>query len=107
VASAVTTGNGEFNVGGAPSGRYALTATAPGHLPASQEIELNARLSLVNQAGAEVAAAATDAGGQYFFSNVLSGHYTIVASGYRPRVAALPAGDGRPRQADITLARPE
>jgi Carboxypeptidase regulatory-like domain len=66
-----------------------------------------AQLSLANEAGAEVATAAADAGGRFVFGDVPSGRYTLVASGYRPGVAALPAGDARTRQADITLARPE
>jgi hypothetical protein len=41
VASAVTSGDGAFSVQGAPAGTYALTATASGHLPASQQVQLN------------------------------------------------------------------
>jgi MFS family permease len=43
VASAVTGGDGGFSVSGAAAGTYAITATAPGHLPASQEIDMNGR----------------------------------------------------------------
>jgi hypothetical protein len=38
---------------------------------------------------------------------VTPGRFTLVACGYRPGVAALPAGVGHQRQADITLAQPE
>jgi hypothetical protein len=38
---------------------------------------------------------------------VPSGRYTLVAAGYRPGVATLPAGNGRARQADITLTLSE
>ena len=54
-----------------------------------------------------VVAAAADAHGRFTLSDVPSGRYTLVASGYRPGVASLAAGNGRTRQADITLARPE
>ena len=61
----------------------------------------------MNEAGAEVAAAATDTGGRFVFGDVPSGRHTLVACGYRPGVATLPAGHGHLRQADITLAQPE
>lgn len=66
-----------------------------------------ARLALVNDAGAEVAASTADADGHFLFSDVPSGRYTLIASGYRPGVATLRAGDDRTRQADITLAAPQ
>jgi len=85
------------------SGRVAGTVlTTDGDRPFA-----GAQLSLVNEAGAEVATAAADTGGQFVFGDVPSGRYTLVASGYRPGVAALPAASTRARQADITLARPE
>ena len=85
------------------SGRVAGTVlTTDGDRPFA-----GARLSLVNEAGAEVATAAADTGGQFVLGGVPSGRYSLVASGYRPGVAALPAASTRARQADITLARPE
>ena len=85
------------------SGRVAgMVLTTDGDRPFA-----GAQLSLVNEAGAEVATAAADTGGQFVFGDVPSGRYTLVASGYRPGVAALPAASTRARQADITLARPE
>jgi Carboxypeptidase regulatory-like domain len=85
------------------SGRVAGTVlTADGDRPFAR-----AQLSLVNEAGTEVATAAADTGGQFAFDDVPSGRYTLVANGYRPGVAALPAASTRTRQADITLARPE
>jgi len=66
-----------------------------------------ARLSLVSESGTEVAATAAGAGGDFTFSDVPAGRYTLVASGYRPGVVALHPGEGRSQQADITLGAPE
>ncbi len=57
--------------------------------------------------GADASADLLATSGQVIFGDVPSGRYTLVAGGYRPGVAALPAGDGHRRQAGITLARPE
>jgi hypothetical protein len=85
------------------SGRVAGTVlTANGEQPFA-----GAQVTLTNEVGTEIAAAATGPDGSFTLSDVPSGRYTLVASGYRPGVAALPAGDGRTRQADITLAHPE
>ncbi len=85
------------------SGRVAGTVlTADGDRPFP-----GAHLRLVNEAGAEVAISAADTGGRFVLGDVPPGRYTLVASGYRPGMAALPAGGGSFRQADITLARPE
>ncbi len=65
-----------------------------------------ARLSLVSEAGAEVAASVADDEGRFVFAGVPSGWYTLVTSGYQPGVNVLPAGGG-PRQADIMLTRSE
>jgi hypothetical protein len=67
----------------------------------------SAQLTLTNEVGAEVAAATADAEGRFTLSDVPSGRYTLVASGYRPGVTTLPGGNARARQADITLALPE
>jgi hypothetical protein len=66
-----------------------------------------ARLSLVSESGTEVAATTADDRGDFTFSDVPSGRYTLVASGYRPGVAALSPGEARSQQADITLGLPE
>jgi Carboxypeptidase regulatory-like domain len=66
-----------------------------------------AQVTLTNEVGTEVASAAAEADGRFTLSDVPSGRYTLVASGYRPGVASLAAGNGRTRQADITLTRPE
>jgi uncharacterized protein YfaS (alpha-2-macroglobulin family) len=77
-----------------------LTADGTQPFPAAQ-------VTLTNEVGTEVASAAADADGRFTLSDVPSGRYTLVASGYRPGVASLAAGNGRTRQADITLTRPE
>jgi hypothetical protein len=77
-----------------------LTADGGQPFPAAQ-------VTLTNEVGAEVATATADAEGRFTLSDVPSGRYTLVASGYRPGVATLPAGPGRARQADVTLALPE
>lgn len=66
-----------------------------------------ARLSLVDETGSEVAATTADENGNFTFSDVPSGSYTLVASGYRPGVVALQPGDRPSQQADITLGPPE
>jgi hypothetical protein len=77
-----------------------LTADGGQPFPAAQ-------LVLANEVGAEVATATADAEGRFTLADVPSGRYTLVASGYRPGVATLPASNERARQADITLALPE
>ena len=83
------------------SGRVAGTVlTADGDEPFA-----GARVSLTNEAGTEIAAATADPDGHFALSDVPPGRYTLIASGYRPGVALLPAGNGRTRQAaDITLS---
>jgi hypothetical protein len=66
-----------------------------------------AEVTLTNEVGTEIAAATADPDGNFTLSDVPSGRYTLVAGGYRPGVATLAAGNGRTRQADITLTLPE
>jgi len=85
------------------SGRVAgAVLTADGDRPFP-----GAQLSLVSEAGAEVAASVADDEGRFVFADVPSGWYTLVTSGYQPGVTVLAAGGGGPRQADIMLTRPE
>ena len=114
VASAVTGGDGGFTVSGAAAGIYTITATAPGHLPASQEIEMNghpgtAQLALAPErevyglvrtpsgepvagipvtaataAGEIVATTTTDAHGRYRLTGLGDGEHVLVAGGHEP-----------------------
>lgn len=84
------------------SGRVTgMVLTAAGDQPFA-----GAQVTLTNEAGTEIAAATAGADGQFALSDVPSGRYTLIASGYRPGVASLPASDGRTQQADITLSLP-
>ena len=65
------------------------------------------RLRPLTRSGVTVTPGAAEYAIDFTFSDVPSGRYTLVAGGYRPGVAALPAGNGRTRQADITLTLPE
>ncbi len=77
-----------------------LTADGTGPFAGAQVI-------LANEVGTEVAATTAGPDGSFTFSDVPSGRYTLVAGGYRPGVATLPGGNGRARQADITLTLSE
>jgi MFS family permease len=124
VASAVTSGDGAFTVDGAPAGRYALTATASGHLPARRDVELNghpetAQLTLplereahgfvrapggapmpgisvtaASSSGEIVASATTDADGWYRLTGLGDGEHVLVAGGHEPVSAAVEVTSG-------------
>ena len=78
----------ELPASGAVAGTV-LTADGTQPFPAAQ-------VTLTNEVGTEVASAAADADGRFTLSDVPSGRYTLVASGYRPGVAALAASNGAP-----------
>jgi MFS family permease len=124
VASAVTSGDGAFSVQGAPAGTYALTATASGHLPASQQVQLNgsaetAQLTLplerevhgfvrapggapmpgisvtaASASGEIVASGITDADGWYRLTGLTEGEHVLVAGGHEPVSAAVEVASG-------------
>ncbi len=124
VASAVTSGDGAFTVAGAPAGRYALTATASGHLPARRDVELNghagtAQLTLplereahgfvrapggapmpgisvtaASASGEIVASATTDADGWYRLTGLGDGEHVLVAGGHEPVSATVEVTSG-------------
>ncbi|MEU5364979.1 MFS transporter [Streptomyces sp. NPDC005925] len=66
----------------------------------------DARVTLVDAAGNVVGTATTGADGAYAFTDLGSGEYTVIATGYPPKATALtlsgPGADGH----DITLAHP-
>jgi hypothetical protein len=131
VASAVTGGDGGFTVSGAAAGTYAITATAPGHLPASQEVEMNghpgtAQLTLAPErevyglvrapggepapgipvtaataAGEIVATSTTDAHGRYRLTGLGDGEHVLVAGGHEPASVSVEVESGD--TASVTL----
>jgi MFS family permease len=124
VASAVTSGDGAFTVEGAPAGRYALTATAPGHLPARRDVELNGHagttqltlplereahgfvrapggapmpgisVTAASVSGEIVAGATTDADGWYRLTGLGDGEHVLVAGGHEPVSAPVEVTSG-------------
>jgi MFS family permease len=124
VASAVTGGDGGFTVSGAAAGTYAVTATAAGHLPASQEIEMNGRpgtaqltlaperevyglvrapggepvpgipVTAATAAGEIVATSTTDAHGRYRLAGLGDGEHVLVAGGHEPASVSVEVESG-------------
>jgi hypothetical protein len=133
VASVTTDGDGGFTVSGASAGTYALTATAPGHLPASREIELDghprsAALTLpperevdgtvrapggetvpgimvtaADAAGDIVASARTDRNGRYRLAGLGDGEHVLVAGGHQPVSASVEVRSGETASVTVRL----
>jgi MFS family permease len=133
VASAVTSGDGAFSVQGAPAGTYALTATASGHLPASQQIQLSgntetAQLTLplerevngfvrapggapmpgisvtaATASGEIVATGVTDADGWYRLTGLGDGEHVLVAGGHEPVSAPVEVTSGETTSVTVRI----
>jgi MFS family permease len=133
VASAVTSGDGAFSVQGAPTGTYALTATASGHLPASQQIQLNgnpetAQLTLplerevngfvrapggapmpgisvtaATASGEIVATGVTDADGWFRLTGLGDGEHVLVAGGHEPVSAPVEVTSGETTSVTVRI----
>jgi MFS family permease len=133
VASAVTGGDGAFSVQGAPAGTYALTATASGHLPASQQVQLNghtetAQLTLpverevhgfvrapggapmpgisvtaASATGEIMASAITDADGWYRLTGLGDGDHVLVAGGHEPVSAMVEVTSGQTTSVTVRI----
>ena len=133
VASAVTSGDGGFSVQGAPSGTYALTATASGHLPASRQIQLDghtetAQLTLplerevngfvrapggapmpgisvtaATASGEIVATGVTDADGWYRLTGLGDGEHVLVAGGHEPVSAPVEVTSGETTSVTVRI----
>jgi MFS family permease len=133
VASAVTSSDGGFSVQGAPSGTYALTATASGHLPASQQVLLNghtetAQLTLplerevhgfvrapggalmpgisvtaASASGEIVASGVTDADGWYRLTGLGDGEHVLVAGGHEHVSAAVEVTSGETTSVTVQI----
>jgi MFS family permease len=133
VDSAVTSADGEFLVEGTPAGRYAVTATASGHLPASREIELNGHVetaqlilpperevygvvrtpggepapgilvTAANAAGQIVASATTDSYGRYRLTGLGDGEHVLIAGGHEPVSAGVEVTSGETASVTVRL----
>jgi len=66
----------------------------------------DARVTLVDAAGNVVGTATTGADGAYAFTDLDSGEYTVIATGYPPVATGLTVGGAGVDDHDITLAHP-
>jgi hypothetical protein len=133
VASAVTSADGGFLVEGTPAGKYAVTATASGHLPTSREIELNGHVetaqlilpverevygvvrtpggepvpgilvTAASAAGEIVASAATDSYGRYRLTGLGDGEHVLVAGGHEPVSVGVEVASGETTPVTVRL----
>jgi EmrB/QacA subfamily drug resistance transporter len=67
----------------------------------------DARVTLLDQAGTVVAVTTTDEQGEYAFSDLAEGDYTVIASGYPPVASALRVHGGEHGKHDVRLGHPE
>lgn len=133
LGTVATAGDGSFSFPHLPKGAYTLMVAAAGHQPVAipvtivqgepthHEVELvvtgslhggvevhgmpfeKAGLTLLDETGQVVAEASSDASGRFFFADLQSGEYTLVATGYSPTAVAVQVVDGKPTRADITV----
>jgi EmrB/QacA subfamily drug resistance transporter len=66
----------------------------------------DARITLLDRAGNVVAVTTTDASGEYGFSDLPEGDYTVIASGYPPVASTLRVHGGEFSQHDVRLGHP-
>jgi EmrB/QacA subfamily drug resistance transporter len=67
----------------------------------------DARITLLDRTGNVVAMATTDESGEYAFSDLPEGDYTVIASGYPPVASTLRVNGGEHGQHDVRLGHPE
>jgi EmrB/QacA subfamily drug resistance transporter len=67
----------------------------------------DARITLIDRAGNVVAMTTTDQTGEYAFSDLPEGDYTVIASGYPPVASTLRVSSGAHGQHDVRLGHPE
>ncbi|WP_128377407.1 MFS transporter [Streptomyces cavernae] len=137
LATGRTDEQGEFGFSELVPGQVTVAVNAAGHRPAALPVEVggtgitrvevglragarlqgtvraphgplaDARVTLVDAAGNVVGTATTGADGAYAFTDLDSGEYTVIATGYPPVATALtidgPGADGH----DIELAHPD
>jgi EmrB/QacA subfamily drug resistance transporter len=67
----------------------------------------DARITLLDRAGNVVAMTTTDDAGEYAFSDLPEGDYTVIASGYPPVASTLRMNGGETGRHDVRLGHPE
>jgi uncharacterized protein YfaS (alpha-2-macroglobulin family) len=67
----------------------------------------DARITLLDRAGNVVAMTTTDDAGEYAFSDLSEGDYTVIASGYPPVASTLRMNGGETGRHDVRLGHPE
>ncbi|HYS35466.1 MAG TPA: carboxypeptidase-like regulatory domain-containing protein, partial [Pseudonocardiaceae bacterium] len=67
----------------------------------------DARITLLDRAGNVVAITTTDDAGEYAFSDLPEGDYTVIASGYPPVASTLRMNGGETGRHDVRLGHPE
>jgi hypothetical protein len=127
--------DGSFSFPNLPEGTYTLVVTAVGYQPVAasvavgrgeptrHEVEIaatgslhgavgvhgtpfeGAGMSLLDKAGRVVADTSTDASGEFVFTDLEPGEYTLVTTGYSPAAVSVGVVDGGPARADITVGR--
>ncbi|MFD5268167.1 MFS transporter [Streptomyces sp. NPDC058335] len=136
LATAQTDGVGEFTVTDLVPGPVTLAVSSPKHRPLALPVEIggtgvtrvavelrpgaqvrgtvrgagaplgDARVTLVDAAGNVVATTTTGSDGAYAFSDLDSGPYTVIATGYPPRAAGISVSGGDVDGHDLELAHP-
>ncbi|HEX5400993.1 MAG TPA: MFS transporter [Pseudonocardiaceae bacterium] len=105
---------------------FAVGVTVPGTGRCEQDVQLaggsrlrglatvgdgravpDARITLLDRAGNVVAMTTTDDTGEYAFSDLPEGDYTVIASGYPPVASTLRMNGGELGQHDVRLGHPE
>ncbi|MEW1775619.1 MFS transporter [Streptomyces sp. NPDC086777] len=136
LATQQTDGLGEFTVGDLVPGTVTLAVGSPKHRPLALPVEIagtgttrvdvelrpgahvrgtvrgaggplaDARVTLVDGAGNVVGTTTTGDDGAYTFSDLDSGQYTVVATGYPPHAAGVAVSGADVHGHDIELAHP-
>jgi uncharacterized protein YfaS (alpha-2-macroglobulin family) len=136
IATRQTDGLGEFTVGDLVPGIVTLAVSSPKHRPLALPVEMagtgvtrievelrpgahvrgtvraaggplgDARVTLVDAAGNVVAATTTGDDGAYAFSDLDTGQYTVIATGYPPQATGVVVSGADVHDHDIELAHP-
>ncbi|MFB6672016.1 MFS transporter [Streptomyces sp. NPDC056390] len=136
LATGLSGEQGEFTFAELVPGAVTVAVTAAGHRPLALPVEVggtgvtrveielhsgaqvagvvratggplnDARVTLVDAAGNVVATATTGHDGAYAFTDLDSGEYTVIATGYPPVATGLTVNGGGVEGHDITLAHP-